>query len=220
MLLIAGLPIAYVINRIAQAEERDSELARRHAGVGSRRAIAGSPVTLKEVLRLNAFWFLWWRWRCAIWSPKACRCTSSSSSSIAVGARRWRAVCSVFGADRRANAHGHGLAGDMADKRKLIMGLFLALSSCFLMGYCRAGGVYAVHDHLLAGLRRPGIAARADSRRLLRHKGICDDSRGQPDHHHRRNFHGALSPGFCTISRTAIRSRLGYFPSSVYCPCC
>jgi hypothetical protein len=40
-LLIAGLPIAYVINKIAQAEERDQELA---AAANVRRACTGSPL--------------------------------------------------------------------------------------------------------------------------------------------------------------------------------
>ena len=95
-------------------------------------------------------------------------------------------------------------------KRKLIMGLLLALSSLgFSHGlHRRAGSVYAVHDHLLAGLRRPGIAARTDPRRLFRHQGIRNYSRRQPDHHHRRNFHGAHSRRFFVRSHAQLYDRV------------
>ena len=60
MLLAVGLPIAYFINRIAQAEERDRELAAAdHAEADSRTRRSLDPqFTLGEALRLKSFWFL------------------------------------------------------------------------------------------------------------------------------------------------------------------
>jgi MFS family permease len=139
MLLIAGLPIAYVINRIAQAEERDSELASA-ANAGVRSALGRSldpQFTLKEVLRLNAFWFL------SVAMALRHMVTEGVSVHfvILLVDRSWstEAASSLLGVSALIGAPtriGMGWLGDMADKRKLIMGLLLALSSSvFLMGY-------------------------------------------------------------------------------------
>ena len=134
MLLIAGLPIAYVINRIAQAEERDSELAAAaNAGVRSAPGRSLDPqFTLKEVLRLNAFWFL------SVAMALRHMVTEGVSVHfvILLVDRSWstEAASSLLGVSALIGAPtriGMGWLGDMADKRKFIMGLLLALCSRF-----------------------------------------------------------------------------------------
>ena len=139
MLLVAGLPIAYVINKIAEAEDRDAELvSAAKAGVHSAPRRSLDPqFTLREVLRLNVFWFL------SVAMALRHMVTEGVSVHfvILLVDRGWstEAASSLLGVSALIGAPtriGMGWLGDIADKRKLIMGLLLALSfSVFLMGY-------------------------------------------------------------------------------------
>ena len=139
MLLTAGLPIAYLINRIAQAEETDRELAMaRHPGGGSIPHRSSDPqFTLKEVLRLKAFWFLSVAMALRHMVTEGVsvhfvillvdRGWSTEAASTLLG------VSALIGAPARV---GMGWLGDLLDKRKLVMSLLLALSvSVCAMGW-------------------------------------------------------------------------------------
>ncbi len=145
MLLAAGLPIAYLINRIAQAEEADRELAlATNPGAGSITQRSLDPqFTLKEVLRLDSFWFL------SIAMALRHMVTEGVSVHFVIllvdrgwsteGASTLLGISALIGAPARV---GMGWLGDMVDKRKLIMGLLLALSvSVGVMGW--AAGSFA-----------------------------------------------------------------------------
>jgi MFS family permease len=139
MLLLVGFPIAYLINKIAQTEERDRELAassKAHDGTEPRRS-SDPQFTLKEVLRLRSFWFFS--------TAMALRHMVTEGVSvhfvILLVDRGWSTeaastllgVSALIGAPARI---GMGWLGDHADKRKMIMGLLGALSfSVWLMGY-------------------------------------------------------------------------------------
>jgi MFS family permease len=139
MLLAAGLPIAYLINRIAQAEETDRELAlatNAEASSITHRSL-DPQFTLKEVLRLDTFWFL------SIAMALRHMVTEGVSVHfvILLVDRGWSTeaastllgISALIGAPARV---GMGWLGDMIDKRKLIMGLLLALSvSVGVMGW-------------------------------------------------------------------------------------
>ncbi len=146
MLLIAGLPIAFVINKIAQAEERDAELASAtnvSAHSSAHRSL-DPQFTLKEVLRLKAFWFL------SIAMALRHMVTEGVSVHfvILLVDRGWstEAASSLLGVSALIGAPtriGMGWLGDMVDKRKLIIGLLVALSfSVFLMGYTAVAVVF------------------------------------------------------------------------------
>jgi MFS family permease len=139
MLLAAGLPIAYLINRIAQAEETDRELAlATNAGAGSIAQRSLDPqFTLKEVLRLKPFWFLSIAMALRHMVTEGVsvhfvillvdRGWSTAAASTLLG------ISALIGAPARV---GMGWLGDILDKRKLIMGLLLALSvSVGVMGW-------------------------------------------------------------------------------------
>ena len=162
MLLAAGLPIAYLINRIAQAEDRDRELASAtNAGDGSIRHRSVDPqFTLKEVLRLKAFWFL------SIAMALRHMVTEGVSVHfvILLVDRGWSTeaastllgISALIGAPARV---GMGWLGDMIDKRKLIMGLLLALSvSVGVMGWA-AGSLAFTTFMIIYSLAYGGLAS-------------------------------------------------------------
>ena len=137
MLLTAGLPIAYLINRIAQAEERTRTGSRANPAAVHPAPILDPQFTLKEVLRLKAFWFLSVAMALRHMVTEGVsvhfvillvdRGWSTEAASTLLG------VSALIGAPARV---GMGWLGDMVDKRKLVMGLLLALSvSVFLMGW-------------------------------------------------------------------------------------
>jgi MFS family permease len=147
MLLVTGLPIAYLINRIAEAEERVAEFAA--AAKADRAASAHETLdpqfTLQEVLALKAFWFL------SVSMALRHMVTEGVSVHfvILLVDRGWsmEAASSLLGISALIGAPariGMGWLGDVADKRRLIMGLLAALAaSVLLMGYTAAAIVFA-----------------------------------------------------------------------------
>jgi MFS family permease len=146
MLLATGLPIAYLISKVAQAEERDAEFpsAAKAGGAASARRSSDPQFTLQEVLALKAFWFLSVSMALRHMVTEGVsvhfvillvdRGWSTEASSSLLG------VSALIGAPARI---GMGWLGDLADKRKLIMGLLAALSvSVLLMGYSAAALVF------------------------------------------------------------------------------
>ena len=146
MLLLAGMPIAYFINRIAQAEERDRELASaRSAGVSASAPRSLDPqFTLREALRLNTFWFL------SVAMALRHMVTEGVSVHfvILLVDRGWstEAASSLLGVSALIGAPtriGMGWLGDVVDKRKLIIGLLLALgASVGVMGWASGSLVF------------------------------------------------------------------------------
>jgi MFS family permease len=162
MLLAAGLPIAYLINRIAQAEETDRELAMATgAGAASAAHRSSDPqFTLREVLRLQTFWFL------SIAMALRHMVTEGVSVHfvILLVDRGWSTeaastllgISALIGAPARV---GMGWLGDMFDKRKLIMGLLLALSvSVGVMGWA-AGSLAFTAFMIIYSLAYGGLAS-------------------------------------------------------------
>jgi MFS family permease len=134
-----GLPIALVINQIYHREEAaisSSESSITHSR--ALRARSSDPqFTLSEALHHKAFWFLS--------TAMALRHMVTEGVSvhfvILLVDRGWSTeaastllgISALIGAPARL---GMGWLGDLADKRKLVMGLLLALSlSVLLMGY-------------------------------------------------------------------------------------
>jgi MFS family permease len=162
MLLAAGLPIAYLINRIAQAEDRDRELAlaaRDANGTATHRSL-DPEFTLREVLRLNTFWFL------SIAMALRHMVTEGVSVHfvILLVDRGWSTeaastllgLSALIGAPARV---GMGWLGDIVDKRKLVMGLLLALSvSVCVMGWA-AGSLAFTTFMIIYSLAYGGLAS-------------------------------------------------------------
>jgi MFS family permease len=148
MLLAAGVPIAYLINRIADAEERDRELASAtNAGIGSTAHRSLDPqFTLTEALRLKAFWFL------SVAMALRHMVTEGVSVHfvILLVDRGWstEAASSLLGVSALIGAPtrvGMGWLGDIIDKRKLVIGLLLALSiSVCVMGWAADSLVFTI----------------------------------------------------------------------------
>ena len=148
MLLLAGVPIAYFINRIAQAEERDRELASAtSAGILTDGPRSLDPqFTLKEVLRLNAFWFL------SVAMALRHMVTEGVSVHfvILLVDRGWStaAASSLLGVSALIGAPtriGMGWLGDVVDKRKLVIGLLLTLgASVGVMGWASGSFVFTI----------------------------------------------------------------------------
>jgi MFS family permease len=138
ILLAVGLPIAYVINRIVEAQERELE-QNPSVAVHGAHVVHGSDdpqFTLREVLRLKVFWLFS--------TAMALRHMVTEGVSvhfvILLVDRGWgmEAAAGLLGLSTLIGAPariGMGWLGDLLDKRKLVMGLLLALSvSVFFMG--------------------------------------------------------------------------------------
>jgi MFS family permease len=139
ILLAVGLPIAYFINRVVEAQEREAEKTPSvpahgaHPGHGS----DDPQFTLREVLRLKVFWLFS--------TAMALRHMVTEGVSvhfvILLVDRGWgmEAAAGLLGLSALIGAPariGMGWLGDLLDKRKLVMGLLLALSvSVFFMGW-------------------------------------------------------------------------------------
>ncbi|MDH3445217.1 MAG: MFS transporter [Deltaproteobacteria bacterium] len=138
-LLIVSAPVAFAINRIADAQEAEMDRgsdAKAHVGHSSH-GPADPQFTLAEVLRLKSFWYLS--------TSGALRHMVTEGVSvhfvILLVDRGWSmaaassllGLSTIIGAPARI---GMGWLGDMVEKRLLIMGLLLALSvSVFFMGW-------------------------------------------------------------------------------------
>jgi MFS family permease len=161
ILLLAGLPMAYLINRIAQAEQRDQELAAAVAAPGSRIGTSAGPqFTLRETLRLRSFWFLS--------TAMALRHMVTEGVSvhfvILLVDRGWSTetassllgISALIGAPTRI---GMGWLGDLIDKRTLVIGLLLGLGfSVFIMGWA-AGAFLFTSCMIIYSLAYGGLAA-------------------------------------------------------------
>jgi MFS family permease len=160
MLLLAGMPIAFFINRIAQAELADRELATNSEMSSATHRSLNPQFTLREVLRLKTFWFL------SISMALRHMVTEGVSVHfvILLVDRGWSTeaasgllgVSALIGAPTRI---GMGWLGDMVDKRKLIMGLLLALSaSVCVMGWA-AGSFFFTTFMIIYSLAYGGLAS-------------------------------------------------------------
>ncbi len=139
IIFVVGLPIAWFINRIYHQEEAAArEEAGRESTAQIPRPVSNDPqFTLGEALRLKAFWFL------SIAMALRHMVTEGVSVHfvILLVDRGWsmEAASSLLGLSALIGAPariGMGWLGDVLDKRRLVMGLLLALSfSVLLMGY-------------------------------------------------------------------------------------
>lgn len=162
MLLAAGVPLAYFINRIALAEERDREqAAQEHSGTAAVAHASSDPqFTLREALRLKTFWLL------SIAMALRHMVTEGVSVHfvILLVDRGWstEAAASLLGVSALIGAPtrvGMGWLGDIVDKRKLIMGLLLALSvSVCVMGWA-AGPLAFTTFMVIYSLAYGGLAS-------------------------------------------------------------
>jgi len=161
MLFAAGVPIAYLINRIADAEERDRELAlATHAGLGSSARSLDPQFTLMEALRLKTFWLL------SVAMALRHMVTEGVSVHfvILLVDRGWstEAASSLLGVSALIGAPARvsmGWLGDIVDKRKLVIGLLLALSiSVCIMGWA-AGSLVFTAFMIVYSLAYGGLAS-------------------------------------------------------------
>jgi MFS family permease len=131
LLLLVGFPIAYGINRIAQREEaepipRTGELTKHMSASPS----SDPQFSLREVLHLKAFWLL------SIAMALRHLVTEGVSVHFVIllvdrgwsteAASTMLGVSAIIGVPARIGA---GWLGDLLDKRRLVMGMLLALSA-------------------------------------------------------------------------------------------
>jgi len=169
ILLVVSLPIAYLINRLAQAQELEAEqssTAPAHAGHGH--ASDDPQFTLREVLRLRVFWLFS--------TAMALRHMVTEGVSvhfvILLVDRGWgmEAATGLLGLSALIGAPariGMGWLGDLAEKRRLVMGLLLALSvSVFFMGWSAQPWIFTpcmvVYSFAYGGLASLQEPIRAD----------------------------------------------------------
>jgi MFS family permease len=139
IIFAVGLPMAWFINRIYHQEEAAARAeAESESTAQIPRPMSNDPqFTLGEALRLKAFWFL------SIAMALRHMVTEGVSVHfvILLVDRGWsmEAASSLLGLSALIGAPariGMGWLGDVLDKRRLVMGLLLALSfSVLLMGY-------------------------------------------------------------------------------------
>ena len=146
ILLVVGLPLAYLISRISEAEESQEQLAPERTfqeGKLARRS-SDPQFTLSEALHTPAFWTF------SIAMALRHMVTEGVSVHfvILLVDRGWTmaaasgllGLSAFIGVPTRI---GMGWLGDLADKRRLVMGLLVALSvSVFLMGYTAQSFVF------------------------------------------------------------------------------
>ena len=160
MLLAASMPIAYLINRIADAEERDRKVPSATNTTQAARLSLDPQFTLKEVLRLKVFWLL------SIAMALRHMVTEGVSVHfvILLVDRGWstEAASSLLGVSALIGAPariGMGWLGDLVDKRKLVMGLLFALSlSVGIMGWA-AGSFLFTAVMIVYSLAYGGLAS-------------------------------------------------------------
>ncbi|HZA56334.1 MAG TPA: MFS transporter [Candidatus Udaeobacter sp.] len=139
IIFTAGFPLAWFINRIYHQEEATArdETTMASSARASRHVSSDPQFTLSEALRHRAFWLL------SIAMALRHMVTEGVSVHfvILLVDRGWTTeaasgllgISALIGAPARL---GMGWLGDILDKRRLIMGLLLALSvSVLLMGY-------------------------------------------------------------------------------------
>ena len=192
MLALVGVPIAYAINRIAQREKAEQEisLASPHGGA-TVHGSADPQFTLKEVLRLPAFWFL------SVAMALRHMVTEGVSVHfvILLVDRGWSTeagstllgVSAFIGVPSRLAA---GWLGDLVDKRKLIMLLLLALAIPLTLAI-----VFAVMDIANIDLQRISLGALIIALTLL-----VDDAMTTVDAMIRRLAAGDTKEGAATFA--------------------
>ncbi len=159
-LLGVGLPIAYLINKIAEAEERDREEAAATIAQAAWIHPWDPQFTLKQALHHRSFWLL----SVAMGMRHLVTEGVSVHFVILLVDRGWSTeaastllgISALIGAPARI---GMGWLGDLLDKRRLVMGLLLALSvSVFLMGYTAQAVVFTT-CMIIYSLAYGGLAA-------------------------------------------------------------
>ena len=148
ILALVGVPVAYAINRIAQREE--AELREKDLRPGAHSHGASSALdpefTLKEVLRLPAFWLLSIAMALRHMVTEGVsvhfvillvdRGWSTAAASTLLG------VSAFIGVPARLAS---GWLGDLVDKRRLVMALLVALSvSVLFMGIAPQAAVFTI----------------------------------------------------------------------------
>jgi OFA family oxalate/formate antiporter-like MFS transporter len=144
VVLLVGFPLAIIIKRIYEQEEAARSVLEERNPVASRHASSDPQFTLSEALRHRSFWFL------SVAMALRHMVTEGVSVHfvILLVDRGWSTeaasgllgLSALIGAPARI---GMGWLGDMVDKRRLVMGLLLALSfSVLLMGYTAVAIVF------------------------------------------------------------------------------
>ena len=145
VIFLVGLPLAVVIKRIYDQEEADRSAIGAKGNLVPRHASSDPQFTLKQALRHRSFWLL------SVAMALRHMVTEGVSVHFVIllvdrgwsteGASGLLGVSALIGAPARV---GMGWLGDMLDKRRLVMGLLLALSfSVLLMGYTAVALVFA-----------------------------------------------------------------------------
>jgi MFS family permease len=143
VVLLVGFPLAIIIKRIYEQEEAAKSVLDGNP-TASRHASSDPQFTLSEALRHKSFWFF------SVAMALRHMVTEGVSVHfvILLVDRGWSTeaasgllgLSALIGAPARI---GMGWLGDMVDKRRLVMGLLLALSfSVLLMGYTAVAIVF------------------------------------------------------------------------------
>jgi MFS family permease len=161
ILLIVGLPLACVINKIYSQEEAGAETGEASAGNPKAFRPSNDPqFTLKQALRHRSFWLLSGAMGLRHLVTEGVsvhfvillvdRGWSTEAASTLLG------ISALIGAPARI---GMGWLGDLLDKRRLVMALLMALSvSVLLMGYTAQGVVFTT-CMIIYSLAYGGLAA-------------------------------------------------------------
>jgi MFS family permease len=160
VVLVVGFPLAAVIKRIYEQEEAARSVLEETNSVARRHASSDPQFTLRAALRHKSFWFL------SVAMALRHMVTEGVSVHfvILLVDRSWSTeaasgllgISALIGAPARI---GMGWLGDMVDKRRLVIGLLLALSfSVLLMGYTAAAIVF-MPCMIIYSLAYGGLAA-------------------------------------------------------------
>ncbi|HEX6175567.1 MAG TPA: MFS transporter [Candidatus Binatia bacterium] len=162
VLLAVGLPLALVIKRIYSQEEAANVVAEKADAISkdSPRSSTDPQFTLKQALHHRSFWLL----SVAMGMRHLVTEGVSVHFVILLVDRGWGTeaastllgISALIGAPARI---GMGWLGDLLDKRRLVMGLLLALSvSVLLMGYTAHAVVFTT-CMIIYSLAYGGLAA-------------------------------------------------------------
>lgn len=162
ILLVVGLPLACVINKIYSQEEAATQTGEALAGnpKDSRQLSTDPQFTLIQAMRHRSFWLL----SVAMGLRHLVTEGVSVHFVILLVDRGWSTeaastllgISALIGAPARI---GMGWLGDLLDKRRLVMALLMALSvSVLLMGYTAQGVVFTT-CMIIYSLAYGGLAA-------------------------------------------------------------
>jgi MFS transporter, OFA family, oxalate/formate antiporter len=144
VVLLVGFPLAIIIKRIYEQEEAAKSVLKEGNSMVPRHASSDPQFTLSEALRHRSFWLL------SVAMALRHMVTEGVSVHfvILLVDRGWstEAASGLLGLSAFIGAPariGMGWLGDIVDKRRLVIGLLLALSfSVLLMGYTAAAIVF------------------------------------------------------------------------------